>query len=260
MFRKEYKNDFNSVTPDINLINNTAQKFNNNPSNKYSGILKRFVAAVATICLLMGGMFITSNLNKPVFALVAFAADSGGQHVNIEENIKVTLPFGKISRGDRNFYPDETGKKVYIYDAGFEHGGISVRGDNISYVKYTSNVGELRFFDSVASKQIRQPEQDEKPKQKVVLHKIENGDFVIQKGKEVTTSFHEELGTKSFDVNWVPWYAIDIISKDGSINFADLPSDIITVEVHFTNGKSTTKQLQLSFNNNGSLIAEIVTE
>jgi hypothetical protein len=260
MFRKEYKKDFDSVTPDISLIETTAQKFSNNLAKKSSGIQKRFVAVVAAICLLMGGVFVTSNLNKPVFALVALAADSGDEYVKIEENIKVTLPFGKISRGDRDFYLDETGKKIYTYDVGFEHGGISVRGDNISYVKYTSDVGELRFFDSIAAKQMRQLEQDEKQKPEAMLHILEDSDSFVQVGKEITTSFHAELGAKSFDVNWLPWYAIDIVSEDGSVNFADLPSDNVTIEVHFKNGKTMTKYLKLSFNNDGNLTAEIITE
>ncbi len=259
MFRKKYKNSFNSITPDITLIRDTAQKLDNGPSKRPSGIRQIFVAAVAAICLLMGGLFMTSNhLDKPVFTLVAFAADNGDQYVKIEENIKVTLPFGKISRGDRHSRFDETGKETYKYDVGFEHGNISVRGDHISYVKYTSNVGELRFFDSIAAKQMWQSELDEQQKQGVRLHVLKDGGSFMQVGKEITTNFHAELGAESFDVNWVPWYAIDIASEDGSINFADLPSDNITIEVHFANGKSTTKQLQLSFNNDGNLIAEII--
>ena len=83
----------------------------------------------------------TSNLNKPAFAIVAFADDGGGQFINIEENTQVILPFGKISRGDRDFYLDETGKKIYTYDVDFDSGAISVKGKNISSVKYTSDLG-----------------------------------------------------------------------------------------------------------------------
>ena len=71
MFRKEYKKDFNSVTPDINLIEKTKQRLNNNTVKKHSGIQKRFVAAAVAICFLIGVGFMTSNLTKPAFALVA---------------------------------------------------------------------------------------------------------------------------------------------------------------------------------------------
>jgi len=235
MFRKEYKKDFNSVTPDINLIEKTAQRLNNT-AKKHSGIQKRFVAAAVAICLLIGGGFMASNLTKPAFVLVAFADDGGGQLINIEENTQVILPFGKISRGDRDFYLDETGKKVYTYDVGFDSGGISVKGKNISSVKYTSEIGEFRFLHPIPQRQ---------------------GDA---EGKEILTTFYEDLGSKSFDVNWIPWDAINIVSENGSINFANLPSDNVTIEIFFKDGEIMIKHLKLSFNNDGNLIAKIITK
>ena len=236
MFRKEYKKDFNSVTPDINLVEKTKQRINNNTAKKHSEIQKRFVAAAVAICFLIGVGFMASNLIKPAFALVAFADDGGGQLVNIEENTQVILPFGKISRGERDFYPDETGKKVYTYDVGFDSGGISVKGKNISSVKYTSEIGELRFLHPIPQRQID------------------------AEGKEILTTYYEELGNKSFDVNWIPWDAINIVSEDGSVDFADLPSDNVTIEVFFKNGEIMIKHLKLSFNNDGNLIAKIITK
>ena len=258
MFRKEYKKDFNSVTPDINLIEKTTQELNNNTARKHSGIQKRFVAAAVAICFLIGVGFMTSNLNKPAFALMAFADDGGDQIINIEANTRVILPFGKISRGDRHFYLDETGKKIYTYDVGFDSGGISVKGDNISSVKYTSDLGELTFFNSIAAKQMGQPEQDEN--QKLKIYVLEDIGPFLKVGKEIITNFQGELGEKSFYVNWSPWYAIDIVSEDGPVSFADLPSDNITIEVHFKDGKIITKHLKLSFNNDGNLTAEIITK
>ncbi|NMB32692.1 MAG: hypothetical protein GX992_00405, partial [Clostridium sp.] len=67
-----------------------------------------------------------------------------------------------------------------------------------------------------------------------------------------------ELGTKSFNVDWIPWYAIDMASEDKPIDYADFPADIINIEVSFTNGKKITKQVQLSFNSNGDLLAEVI--
>ena len=257
MFKQEYKNDFNSITPDTNLVDKTIQRFNT-PPKKHSRM--RFIAATMTICILIVGGFIVSNLTKPAFSLVAFADESDSQYVDIAENAQVMLPFGKISRGNQHFYLDETGKKVYTYDVGFDSGGISVKGDNISSVKYTSDMGELTFFDSIAAKQMSQPEQDESQKSKIMVHVLEDSGSFVKVGKEIITNFHAELGEKSFNVNWSPWYAIDIVSEDGTVNFADLPSDNITIEVHFTNGKSITKHLQLSFNKEGNLIAKITTE
>lgn len=258
MFRKEYKKDFNTVTPDINLIEKTKQKLNNNTAKKHSGIQKRFVAAAVAICFLIGVGFMTSNLNKPAFAIVAFADDGGGQIINIEGNTQVILPFGKISRGDRHFYLDETGEKIYTYDVGFDSGGISIKGKNISSVKYISDLGEFTFFNSIAAKQMNQPEQNEN--QKLKIHVLEDSSSFVKVGKEIIANFQGELGEKSFDVNWFPWYAIDIVSEDGPVSFADLPSDNITIEVHFKDGKIITKHLKLSFNNDGNLIAEIITK
>lgn len=259
MFRKEYKKSFNSVTPDIRLIEKTKQRLNNNTVKKHSGIRKRFVIAAAVICFLIGVGIMTNNLNKPAFALVAFSDDDGGQTINIEKNTQAVLPFGKISRGDRNFYLDETtGEEIYTYDVGFESGGIFVKGDNISSIKYTSDLGELKFFNSIVARQMNQPKQDENQKPRIYV--LEGIDSFVKAGKEVITNFQKELGEKSFYVNWSPWYAIDIVSEDGSVSFADLPQDNITIEVHFKDGKIITKHLKLSFNNDGNLIAEMITK
>jgi hypothetical protein len=61
-------------------------------------------------------------------------------------------------------------------------------------------------------------------------------------------------------VHWIPWDAIDVVSEDKPIDFADLPQDIITITVHFTSGKILTKQLKLSFNSDGNLIGEITSQ
>lgn len=237
MFREKYKKDFDSIKLDLTLIENTAQKFNNNPAKRSSGIHKCFIAAVAVICLFIVGGFMTTNLTKPVFALVAFAGDSNGHCVSISENTQVMLPFGKISRGAQDFYLDKTGKKIYTYAVGFDTGGISVKGKNISSVKYISETGEFRFLHFT-------PEQQENSSE----------------GKEIVATFSEELGSKSFDVNWIPWEAINLVSEDGTVDYANLPSDNVTIEVAFKNGKTMTKHLRLSFNNEGNLIAKVVTE
>lgn len=93
-----------------------------------------------------------------------------------------------------------------------------------------------------------------------VLYKFENGYPFIQTGKEVTANFYEDRGTGSFDIQWAPWYAIDMVSEDKPINFGDLPADNITITVHFANGKMEAKLLKLSFGSEGSLIAEIITD
>ncbi|MDD2569134.1 MAG: hypothetical protein PHQ49_05765 [Clostridia bacterium] len=320
MFKKQYKGDFDSILPDFNFVDNLVQGFRNGSSQNHSKKQGRLVAAVLAICFLVGGGFIASNLNKPIFTIIAFANDNGGECVNIEESARVELPFGKISRGERHSYVDETGKTIYNYDVGFEYGGISVTGDNIFSVTYASETGELRFFDSVMEKQMNDEgkikvcdftlpvevihpgkdmhavfenlwndgyfdhiknkyfkdkncdikdyqvmfSQDEKHKKDglwlvEISHKFENGYPFMQQGKEVTATFYEELGAKSFDVNWTPWDAINMVSEDGPIDFANLPSENITVKVHFKNGNTMTKQLKLSFNSNGNLIAEVIT-
>jgi len=51
------------------------------------------------------------------------------------------------------------------------------------------------------------------------------------------------------------------IERDGSgrIDFLNLPKDNMTVTVFFTNGKSITKHLQLSFNGEGNLMTEVTS-
>lgn len=91
-----------------------------------------------------------------------------------------------------------------------------------------------------------------------LLYKFENGYPFIQRGKKVTTYFYDELGNKSFNVNWAPWYAIDEVSRDKLINYEDLPTDNITITVNFASGKTQTKQLKLSFDTDGNLNAQVI--
>ena len=91
-----------------------------------------------------------------------------------------------------------------------------------------------------------------------ILYKFDNGYPFVQRGKEVTPRFYEKRGMKSFDVNWSPWYALERVSKDRPIDFAELPSDDITITVHFTNGKTATQRLNFSFDSDGNLIAEVM--
>lgn len=321
MFRKQYKEDFDSITPDPDLVDNLAKKLKNNSGKKHPRILKPLIAAVVALCLLTGGTMLTQYLN-PTFTMVAFADDNGGEKVNIEEKAKIVLPFGKISRGEKHSYLDEIGQRIYTYDVGFEQGRISVEGKNIASVTYACEQGEFLHYDSVMEKQMEEEgeirvceftiptevipagsredmggaferlwneegyfdnikqqyfqdistdisdyqvqfgQDSEQMKQGLwsveILYKFENGYPFIQRGKEVTANSYEEYGAEPFDTHWSPWYAIDMVSEDKPINYADLPSENITITVHFTNGKTETKQLKLSFSSDGNLIAEVI--
>lgn len=321
MFRKKYKEDFDSISPNHEFINNLAKKLaNSSPANR-PGIRKQLVAGVViaavAVCVLMGGSMISQYLNAPSFTLVAYADDNNKAKVGIDENIRVKLPFGKISRGEEHSYIDETGKTVHGYESGFEHGNISVEGTNISFVTYNCEKGELYYHDSVMEKQMEKDgkikvceftapvamvtykegeansferlwnegyfdnikkeyfknkstnlsdyrvqfgQTGEEMKKGlwgiIIYYKFENGYPFEQHGKEVTATYYEERGSRSLEAGWSPWYALDMVSEYNPINFADLPSDTITVTVHFTNGKTATRQLNLSFDRYGNLIAE----
>lgn len=262
MFRKQYKKDFDSIIPDADYVDNMVEGIIEYPKRNRFKKPTRLVAAVVAICLLVGGGFLANHLTEPTFIMMAYAHDNGDTGVNIEENTSVVLPFGKLSRGERHSYVNETGEKMYSYDVGFEDGGISIIGDNISSVTYTSNRGELQYFDSLlAKKMIDEKKADNnKPNssEKVELIAFDDSHLLMQSGQKITKVFQEELGTKSFNVDWIPWYAIDIVSEDRPIDFADLPADIITIKVSFTNGKEISKQLQLTFNSDGDLLAEVI--
>ena len=319
MFRKRYKKDFDSITPDPDVIDNLSEKLKSHASKKYPRIGKELIAAAVAVCLLMSGGLMTRNFHEPSFTMVAFADDNSDDKVYIDENSSVVLPFGKISRGEKHSYIDKHGKTVCSYDSGFEHGSISIEGEGISSVTYACKMGEFSYYDSVMKKRMEDEgkihicdftvpvkiippgkdmdatferlwneryfddikkeyfqdkstdisdyevqfgqtgEQLEKGIWRVeISHKFENGYPFIQRGKEITAAFYEERGIKSFDAHWSPWYALDTVSEDKPIDFADLPSDDITVTVHFTNGKTATKQLKFSFDSNGNLIAEVV--
>lgn len=252
MFKKEYKNDFNSIVPDENLVEGTIQMFNRSYKKRSK---TRIFAATMAICLLIVGGFIISNLNGTTFSLVAFADEDDSQYMSLLEDVQMVMPFGKISRGDRHSYIDETGNKIYTYDVGYDSGGISIKGKNIVEVKYTATLGELMFFDSVSARENHPPLQSEG---EMVIYKPETS--LIQRGKEITKSFNEERGDKSFNVQWSPWYAINRVSEEGTSDFSDLPKDNIEITVFFANGKSVKKNLQLSFDKDGNLVAEMSSE
>ncbi|MDD4569126.1 MAG: hypothetical protein PHE70_03235 [Tepidanaerobacteraceae bacterium] len=319
MFRKRYKEDFDSITPDPDVIDNLSEKLKSHALKKYPRIGKHLIAAAVVVCLLMSVGLMTRSFHEPSFAMVAFADDNSDDKVYIDENSSVVLPFGKISRGEKHSYIDKHGKMVCSYDSGFEHGSISIEGEGISSVTYACKMGEFSYYDSVMKKRMEDEgkikvcvftvpvkiiplsddmdatferlwnegyfddikkdyfqdkstdisdyevmfaqtgEQLEKGIWRVeISHKFENGYPFRQRSNEVTAAFYEECGTTSFDVTWSPWYALDMVSEDKPIDFADLPSDDITVTVHFTNGKTATKQLKFSFDSNGNLIAEVV--
>lgn len=320
MFRKRYKKDFDSITPDPDVIDNLSEKLKSHASKKYPRIGKQLIAAAVAVCLLMSGGLLTRNFREPSFAMVAFADDNSTNKVYIDANSSVVLPFGKISRGERVAYTDKSGKKAFAYESGFEHGKISVEGKGISSVVYTCERGELfyhdramegrmeaegkikicdftvpvkiippgrdmdaifeklwneGYFDNIKKEYFQNKSQDisdywvrfsqwgEQQKKGIwqveILYQFENEYPYIQRGKQVTAAFYEELGAKSsFNVSWSPWYAIDMVSEDKPIDFADLPSEDITVTVHFTNGKTATKQLKFSFDSKGYLIADVI--
>jgi len=322
MFRKKYKEDFDSITPNDDFMNNLTENLTNCLSGNRPEIKKQLLAiaviAAVAVCVFTGGSRVSQYLSAPSFTLVAYANDDSKAGVSIDENIQVQLPFGKISRGEKHSSLDETGKKVHGYDSGFEHGSISVEGKKISSVTYKCEKGELYYFDSVMKKQMEKDgkikvceftapvaivtykegkansfdrlwnegyfdnikkeyfqdkstnlsdyrvqfgqtgEQMKKGLWRIVIYyKFENGYPFEQRGKEVTATYYEERGSRSFEAGWSPRYALDIVSEYKPINFADLPSDTITVTVHFTNGKTATRQLNLSFDCYGNLIAEI---
>lgn len=319
MFRKRYKEDFDSITPDPDVIDNLSEKLKSHALKKYPRIGKHLIAAAVVVCLLMSVGLMTRSFHEPSFAMVAFADDNSDDKVYIDENSSVVLPFGKISRGEKHSYINKHGKTVCSYDSGFEHGSISIEGKDISSVTYTCKMGEFSYYDSVMKKRMEDEgkikvceftvpvkiiplsddmdatferlwnegyfddikkdyfqdkstdisdyevmfaqtgEQLEKGIWRVeISHKFENGEPFRQRGKEIIAAFYEECGMTSFDASWDPWYALDMVSEDKPIDFADLPSDDITVTVHFTNGKTATKQLKFSFDSNGNLIAEVV--
>lgn len=317
MFKKQYKEDFDSIIPDPAFIDHLAEKLNKNSIKKHPKLREKLLASVAAVCILIGGVAIAQYYNSPTFVMVAYADENNGKKMIINENARVVLPFGKISRGKEVSYVDKTGEKVYGYESGFENGGISVEGKNISSVTYACEKGEFRYYDSVMAKQMEKdgkikvceftvpvdvfPSKDREAtfeklwnrgffdsiKAKYFRDKsadlsdyrvqfsqmgeqIENGIWTItvyykfehgypfeQSGKEVTATFYEEHGMKSLDVCWCPCYALDIVTEHKPINFADLPSDTITVTVRFTNGKTASKQANLSFDSYGNLIAEL---
>lgn len=322
MFRKKYKEDFDSICPDDEFIYNLSKRSTNRSPAKRPKIIKQLLAVAAiaavAVCVLVDGNGITQYFNAPSFTMLAYADENSNAKVGIDENTRMKLPFGKISRGERHSNIDKSGKMVHSYDAGFENGGISVEGKNISSVTYACEKGEFNYYDKMMKDRMEKEGKitvckftvpvavlgndweatfarlwnegyfdsikkeyfnnqstklsdynvhfsqigEEQIKNGIwtieILYKFENGYPFEHAGKEVTANYYEERGTSSLDASWVPWYAIEILTEDKAVNnYADLPSDTITITVHFVNGKTATKQLNLSFDSYGNLIAQL---
>lgn len=79
-----------------------------------------------------------------------------------------------------------------------------------------------------------------------------------ERGKQVTAKYYEELGNESFEVHWSPGKALDLVSEYKPIDLAQLPGDTIIITANFTDGRTMTKILKLSFDEQGQLMAQLL--
>ncbi|MNI22737.1 hypothetical protein D3C73_762990 [compost metagenome] len=276
---------FNTITPTKtqkeSMLNDILRKKDKStmkiPTARGNWLGKRLAAAAFLIVVLSLSGTLIHSVSQPSFTMVAYAAEvkdgisestRDNKMVEISDKAHVKLPFGMIARtSGPNESTDDDGNKVIMYDSGYDSSGqdhFSVIGKDIAHVTYTSELGKLAYTDRV----MREQDQGYIQEQKKMAEAKKNGTTLFvarspmgkayyQYGKTVIAKYYAELGDSSFEISWTPWYALDLISTNGEISLTDLPKDTITIAVTFTNGKTVTKTMQLSFDSKGSLIAEL---
>ncbi|MFF2911132.1 hypothetical protein [Paenibacillus sp. NPDC057934] len=269
---------FNKITPTdtqkekmLNHILNANCRTSNThlkPKGKEMGL--RWIVAASILAVLLSIGTLLYPVNQPKFSMIAYAADVNNDVttnsivVEISGKTGVKLPFGTIKReGDPVETTDEQGNKVWRYNTNYinsdSRNAISVKGEDIVAVTYRSERGQLNYTDYLMMKQDKDYlEEEQKAKEKgenLVFLNMNNAPY-YQYGKMVTPKYYAQLGDRSFAVNWVPLYALDILSADG--NITNIPHEKITISVTFTNGAKLTKYIDLSFNKTGEVIAKII--
>lgn len=225
-----------------------------------------FTAAALAFGLLASGIALIGTSKQPSFSMVAYAAGIEEPRVASPDDIRIEmadgaqieLPFGMLKRNQA--IPQDDGSTTYnTYLDGDSY--FTISGKGIKSVTYTSQLGELLYIDTVMQ------DQDPDYIKAKANSKTATGFTVMlfpsyrpyeQIGNKVTAVYYEELGDKSFAVEWRPWYVSMKMAEDIYVNPADFPQENITVTVTFTNGKIAVKNLYLSFESDGTLIAKVV--
>ncbi|MEK5254046.1 hypothetical protein NST74_11350 [Paenibacillus sp. FSL F4-0125] len=223
-------------------------------------------AAALALGLLAGGIALIGTSKQPSFSMVAYAAGieeprvASPDEIRIEmaDDAQIELPFGMLKRNQA--IPQDDGSTTYnTYIEGNSY--FTISGKGIKSVTYTSKLGELLYIDTIMQNQ------DPSYIKAKANSKTATGFNVMllpsyrpyeQIGNKVTADYYEELGDKSFGVEWRPWYVSMKMAEDITVNPADFPQENITVTVTFTNGKTAVKNLLLSFESDGTLIAKVI--
>lgn len=215
-------------------------------------------AVVLVICFLAVSSVFKGGSTPLSFTMEAYAADKESSKILISEGTQVALPFGRLIR-DQAISQDDGTTRYNTYLKGSNY--FTVSGDNIKSVTYTSELGELTYMDVIM--------RDKDPDYIWARNEAEpmpgGGSVMVlqgprpyeQKGNQVTAVYYQELGDQSLAVRWRPWYVSMEMASDPDVNPGDFPPEKITVAVSFNNGEVVTKTLYLSFENDGTLVAEL---
>lgn len=216
------------------------------------------VSMILIVCFLVGSIVFKDGGSPLPFTVVAYAADRDSSSILIREGTRVELPFGRLIRDQ--MIPQADGSVTYnTFLQGSNY--FSVTGDGIASVTYTSEQGELIYVDTV--------KRDNNPD--YIRAKREAASFpgggsvmvesnprsYMQEGKQVTATYYKEIGDRSLAVQWKPWYASKEMANDANVNPAHFLREKIKVEVTFHNGKTAAQSFYLSFEEDGTLVAEL---
>lgn len=224
-------------------------------------IKSSLTAMVLVICFLTVSSVFKGGSTPLSFAMVAYAADQDSSKITILEGTRVELPFGKLIR-DQAIPQDDGTTRYNTYLKGSNY--FTVSGDNIKSVTYTSELGKLTYTDII----MRESDPEYIRARSEATQTPGGGSIMVlqshrpyeQKGNQVTAVYYQELGDQSLAVNWRPWYVSNEMASDPDVNPADFPREKITIAVSFNNGQVVTRMLYLSFENDGTLVAELEEE
>lgn len=265
-----WKDSMDALTPSetqkASMLNNLLQLKQKEETNAGSRFrkatgrsLKIAVTAAALILFFWAGSGMFNGGSTSLsFTMAAYAADMESGKIKLSEGTQVELPFGKLIR-DQAIPQDDGTTRYNTYLKGSSY--FTVSGDNIKSVSYTSELGELMYTD-IAMRD-KDPEyirarNEAKPMPGGGSVMVMQGNRpYLQIGHQVTANYNQALGDQSLAVSWRPWYVSSEMAGDPEVNPADFPREKITVTVNFNNGQSATKTLYLSFESDGTLVAEL---
>lgn len=255
------KSVIEEIKPDSYMKTRISSEINEQIRPKKASYPKRIAAAVFAFVFVLGGtggFYHYYNHNNVVsilpeatdnyvldFTIIAYASDDAEKKsaIKLDEN-NINLFDSKISVS-----PDEYGNWEVHSSA---DGAIDVLAENISEVTFKCENGGFSYLDSPLIEHMKSMDKNFE-----VTHDNFSNYHYSPDTKEFTAKTYDEDDVIQC-INYFPVGATDYLLINPQTEFSNLPADNIYITVKFKSGESVTKQLRVSFNEEGNMQLEYV--